>query len=267
MSNQTSKQTLRRTVGLAAGIAAGTWWAGTNSAHAQAAAPAVPPPPPPPPRWESSISAGLTLTRGNSDTFLAVIAAETKKKWEQDDVAINGAFGYGESKTDGENHKTDHYAKAAGQWNHNFTERFYAGVRLDGLYDEIAGVEYRFTLSPLAGYYLVKNPETFFRVEAGPAFILERQRGEDTKGYIGARLSERLEHKISATAKIWEQVDFIPQVDKVENYLVIAEAGIETAISKAMALRLVAQDNYDHQPAPGREKNDFKLIASLAYKF
>jgi hypothetical protein len=33
-----------------------------------------------------------------------------------------------------------------------------------------------------------------------------------------------------------------------------------------MNLRLVVQDNYDSEPAPGRENNDVAVIASLVVK-
>ena len=68
----------------------------------------------------------------------------------------------------------------------------------------------------------------------------------------------------------------MPQVDDwTGNYIINAEIGIETSISKSVSLRLVAQDHYDSDPgmkgsAPDQyefDKNDFKIIAALTYTF
>jgi hypothetical protein len=66
---------------------------------------------------------------------------------------------------------------------------------------------------------------------------------------------------------VWQTADVTPEVENWENYVVNFELGLEAPITKKLSARLVAQDTYDHQPTPGRLKNDFKLIAGLAYKF
>ena len=59
----------------------------------------------------------------------------------------------------------------------------------------------------------------------------------------------------------------LPQVDKFSNYILNAEAGIETAITKKLSQKTYLQDSYHSEPAPGRLKNDMRLVAALAYKF
>ena len=46
-----------------------------------------------------------------------------------------------------------------------------------------------------------------------------------------------------------------------------AEIGIETGITTQISLRTYLQDTYDHEPAPGRQKNDLKFVTAIAYKF
>ena len=45
------------------------------------------------------------------------------------------------------------------------------------------------------------------------------------------------------------------------------EAGIDTAISKHLSLRLVFQDMYASRPAAGKKQNDMRLMAGASYKF
>ena len=214
--------------------------------------------------WETTAAAGLTLTRGNSRTMLATLSLDTKRKWDDNEAAFGATGGYGEDK----DVRNADFATAFGQYNRMLTERFYVGLRASFYYDGIADLSYRVTISPLAGYYLVKTTNTTLAVEAGPAFVEEKYYHQTPDGYWGFRAGERFEHKLSATTKIWESVSYVPQVDRwAEKYIVTGEAGIDAAITKQWSLRVVFQDIYDSQPANGRQKNDVRLIAGTAYKF
>src|SRR5688572_7173902 len=97
-------------------------------------------PPEPPKGWETSASAGLTLSRGNSKNFLATMGIDTKRKWAKDEVLLGASAGYGKATVRSDTapdqeSKTDAYIKGAGSYNHLFTERFYGGIRLDALHD------------------------------------------------------------------------------------------------------------------------------------
>ena len=233
---------------------------GIISAHAADPAPL----PPERTNWVTSAAAGLTLTRGNSDTLLVTLGADTKRKWETEELSFGVLGGYGEDN----DVKNNEFVQGFGQYNHLFTERFYAGLRLDGAYDGIANLDYRFTVTPLAGYYLIKNARTTLAVEVGPSAVLEKYSGQAQDNYIGIRFAERFEHKLTDTTKIWEAVSYTPQVDDwINNYVIVAELGIDTAITKKWSLRVVLQDTYVNEPAIGREPNDLRLIAGTAYQF
>jgi len=236
---------------------------GLVSAQDQTAAAATAPPPPKNP-WETTAAAGFTLTSGNSETMLATLSLDTKRKWERNEAAFGIAGAYGEDR----NVPNNEFVNAFGQYNRLLTDRCYAGLRADFNYDGIADLSYRVTISPLVGYYLIKATNTTLAVEAGPSAVFEKYQSQDEDTYLGFRLGERFEHKLSATTKIWQSASYIPQVDKwTEKYIITAEVGIDTAITKKWSLRVVLQDVYNSQPANGREKNDLRLIAGTAYKF
>jgi putative salt-induced outer membrane protein YdiY len=149
-----------------------------------------------------------------------------------------------------------------------FTDRFYGALRLDGQYDGIAGIEYRFKVSPMAGYYLIKNDKMSLAAEAGPTLIEEHLLGQTAHGYWAARLAERYQYKLTATTSLWESLEYLPKVDDwAQNYLLNFEAGIDTAITTHWSLRVVFQDQYASEPANGRKCNDLRLLAGTAYKF
>ena len=220
--------------------------------------------------WETSAAAGMTITSGTKDTFLATAGINTGRKWDKDELAFGLSGGYGNDDNNPTKTTTDNtkFVQGFGQYNHLFTPRFYGGLRLDAAYDGIAELDYRVTLSPLAGYYLIKNTNTTFAVEAGPSVVFEKYSGQDSDTYLGIRLSERLDHKLTESTKVWEYVSYVPDVeDWMGHYVITAEAGIDTAISKKWSLRVVIQDIYTSQVPAGIDNNELRLIAGTAYKF
>jgi putative salt-induced outer membrane protein YdiY len=230
----------------------------TTQSWGQAAAPA----PPPPPKWEKSAAIGLTLTEGNSDTVLLTGNVLASRKAPKNEILLGADGTYGEN-NDVKNNESLH---GFAQYNRLFTDRFYGYARIDGLHDAIADIEYRFMFSPGVGYYFIKNDRTRLSAEAGPGYIYEKQ-GDDERGYFTLRLAEKLEHKLNDRSKLWQSFEIIPEVEDFNNYIVNAELGVETQLTQKLNLRAYVQDTYDNEPAPGRKKNDVKLVTAVALKF
>jgi putative salt-induced outer membrane protein len=231
-------------------------------------------------QWQSSIAAGATLTRGNSETFLGTISAATGKKWNQNELAFGADVAYGttteETKNPGtpppqtikHDNTTAETMHAFGQYNRLFNERLYALGRIEGLHDGVADIDYRLSLSVGAGYYFIKTKATLLSAEVGPGFIAERLGGTD-KSYATLRAAEKFNQALSDRSRLWETAEIIPQVDDFKNYIVNAEIGVEADMnsSKSLSLRVYLDDTYNNVPAPGRKKNNLKLVAAVAYKF
>ena len=225
---------------------------------------------PPPPKWKSSLAFGLTMTRGNSETFLTTLTAGTAKKWGQNELAFgaDGAYGTTKDQNTGVTTKNNNSARGFGQYNRLFTDRWYGFGRVEGLYDGIADIDYRVTLSVGLGYYVIKTTNTDLSFEAGPGYVFEKLGGEEDS-FPTLRLAEKFHHALSEHARIWESVEYLPSLENFSRYIVNSEIGIEADLSrdKRWALRAYLQDTYNSVPAAGRENNDMKLIAAIAYKF
>ncbi|HEU5395516.1 MAG TPA: DUF481 domain-containing protein, partial [Verrucomicrobiae bacterium] len=101
------------------------------------------------PAWDDSISFGLTLTSGNSDTMLTTAGFKSHYDTKTNELTMSVDGSYGEQSTV-ENNETAHGVL---QYNHLFTARLYGYGRADAFHDGVADVIYRFTPSPGAGYY------------------------------------------------------------------------------------------------------------------
>jgi len=85
--------------------------------------------------------------------------------------------------------------------------------------------------------------------------------------YAGFRLGERFEHTFAGGAKVWETLEWIPQIDEFSNWILNAEIGVSAPIVKSLDVRLVAQDTYNNHPAMDHLKNDLKVLAGIGYRF
>ena len=217
----------------------------------------------PPKIWDTSAALGLTLTKGNSDTLNINGNVQAARKWDKNELNLGADITYGEN--DGEKN-ADQY-RGYVQYNRLFTERIFGFVRAEGIHDGIADLDYRVTLSAGAGYYFIKNEKTSLRAEVGPGVVFEQYSGTDEDTYMTIRFAERWDQKLTDTLKLWQAVEFLPQVDDWNKYVLNAEIGVEIAITKHFSERTYFQDIYNSKPAAGRDQNDLKLVVALAYKF
>lgn len=211
--------------------------------------------------WKTSISLGVNSTDGNSDTLSLNGGILSEKITDKDSWRIGADGQYGE--TDGE--KNNEQAKGLAAYRHILTGRTYGLLGMTLAYDAVADIDYRLAVSPGLGYYFLKDDKATLGVELGPTWIKEKVSGVEDD-YFAARLGERFDYKVSATAKIWQAAEYLPSVDDAQDdYLFNAEIGIEAQVNAKVALRLVAKDTYDSTPGEDREKNDTSVVGALVY--
>ena len=212
--------------------------------------------------WESKITAGLTVTAGNSDTVLGMLAIGTVRKTPENEFTFGADAAYGKANSV-LNQESYH---VFGQWNHLFTERFYSYVNGDALRDTVSDLRYRVSLSPGVGYYFIKQTKTTLSAEAGPGVIF-RGLGENDETYATLRIAENFEHKFGSGARIWQKAELLPQVDRWQNFIFNFEVGAEATLTGDLSLNVTLSDTYNSEPASGRKRNDLKLVSGLSYKF
>jgi putative salt-induced outer membrane protein YdiY len=211
------------------------------------------------------VSLGANLTDGNSETkqLNGSVIGEGENRLGSVRAGVEG--NYGKSKLNDVDETTAKNAKAFAQARKTLTEMTYAYLEASVLYDDIASIDYRATAGPGLGLYLIKSDATKLSVEAGLSYITEDV-GDEKDDYVAARAAERFERRLSENAKMWESVEYMPQIDDTANYLLNSEVGAEAAMAGNMSLRLVVQDRYDSTPAPDRKENDLSVIAALSWK-
>ena len=213
--------------------------------------------------WETSANLGASVTRGNSKTLLFTAGVLSQKKWDNNEVRLGLDGAYGENNSV----KSTEFGRVFGQYNRLFNERLYGYLRAEVSHDAIAAIDYRVTLSPGIGYYFIKDARQALSVEVGPGFVHEKLHGAGSKNYFALRVAERYDLKLNDKTRIWQSAEWLPQIDDLNNWILNTEIGLETQLTPKMSFRTYIQDSYDNEPVLGRQKNDLKLVAGIAYKF
>ena len=212
------------------------------------------------PAWDRSLSIGLNLSEGNTDTALghASLRAVREEKEDYLRFLLEGTYGETNDET------TTQKARGQVQYRHHLDGSFLY-TDLDGQHDDPAEVDYRVIAGGGLGKYLARDERALVSAEIGLGYLWEKIKG-DEDDHVVLRLAQRGNWELSTKAKIWESVEFVPKAETLDDYLIIGEAGVETSITKQIYLRLVAQDRYDSVPAAGVEHNDISLISALTWR-
>lgn len=214
--------------------------------------------------FETSLSLGLTVTDGNSETLQANASLRSEGRREELGAVRAGLdANYGESKIDGRNETTVENARLFVNLQKTLSARTFASLDNSLLYDDIARIDYRGIVAPGLGVYLIKTDQTSLSVESAPAYIWEKV-ADARDDYFAFRFAQRATHALSPTAKLWQSLEYLPKAEDFGDYLLNAEIGAEAAMTARMNLRLALQNKYDSTPGDDLEKHDLTLIAGIS---
>lgn len=220
--------------------------------------------------WTKSVNLGFSMTDGNSETMVVNGGAVAENKGAKNEFVVGVEGNYGEAQKVDSNGRTNteanvENAKGYAKYRRLLTERTYGYLNAELMYDAIADIDYRLTVGPGIGRYFVKSDANTLAGEAGVAWIKDKVGGvEDDR--FALRVAQNYEHKFGEKNRIWESVEYLPQLDDFDSYLLNAEIGAEAMMNSKLSLRLVAQDKYNSTPAPGKKENDVLVTAALGYK-
>lgn len=221
--------------------------------------------------WKASLSLGVSLTRGNSETLLTQGAFEAERKGEVHGIRLGAQGNYGETETiaEGGGSRTDvnvQTAKAYAEYRRGLTGRMYGAFNSEVSHDYVADLRYRLLIGPGLGFDLLRRERADWSADLGVSYRHDRLRDDTTEDTVSLRLAERAQYRFQAGAKIWQSAEYLPSVEDLSDYLLSAEVGSEAAMNARLNLRVVLQDKYDSTPPTGRKSNDVLLTAGLSWK-
>lgn len=216
-------------------------------------------------QWSGDFGAGLSLTRGNSDTKNINLALQLAQKISDKNVAKYDAFYLrGDSNGDLILDRTTLGARDE----YKVSPLIYAFADAHFLRDRFKEIDYLVTPTVGVGRHLIKEKNLDLAVEGGVGMVVEKDAGltRQTSGALTAK--QLLTWKFSPTATLGESAAALWKTNHFGDALYHFEASLASDLTAKSQLKLAALDDYKTRPpAPGIKKNDISIIAAVVMKF
>ena len=221
--------------------------------------------PPPGQTWSGNFGAGLSLTRGNSDTKNLNLSAQLAQRIDAKNLAKYDAF-YLRADQNGD--LTVDRTSFGGRDEYTISPVMYAFGDAHFLRDKFKHIDYLVSPTVGAGYHFIKEKDLDVAAEGGLGFVIEKDAGlaRETSGAVTAK--QLLTWKFSPTATVGEVASGLWKTKAFGDALYHFEASLASDLTTRSQLKLSLLDDYKTRPpAAGVKKNDVSIIAAVVMKF
>lgn len=223
--------------------------------------------PPQEPKWTGTVSAGGTITDGNSQTRQGNATADAELRREKDRWTLGFLWIYSEEKnTTGDWNLTDRRTSAKAKYDYFLTEKTYLLAQTSAEADEEADLELRWTLGVGAGRQFRETERTKLSAEAGLSWFDEEfKTSEDS--YLAARGAYNAEHALNPTFTIAQTGEIFPSLEDQDDVYAKVDTRLKIAFRENLIGQLQWVFDWDNTPAAGKDRVDNRYLASVGWKF
>lgn len=226
------------------------------------------PPAEEPPKWTGQMTIGGNLTSGNTERRAVGAAFEASRRSEADRISFDAAWDYAEDKASGDWVLNQRRVGGGLKYDYFLTKRWYALGNARVLGDTLADIQLRFTGGAGVGYTVIENDTTTFVTEAGLSYLNENYRSATpSDDYVAARVAYRLTHAFTDATKIVHGIEAFPSIDDSDDIYLQMRTEVVTKLAGDMVASLSWIMDYDNTPAPGRERDDHRVMLSVGWSF
>lgn len=224
---------------------------------------------PQPAKWSGALTLSGMYTQGNSETFSLSFGGEATRRTEQDRLSFSAGYYFTEQEDpdSGDDKTTADNWFAMAKYDYFVSAKWYvfAQERLER--DRIADLDLRATTSAGMGYQWVERPDLNIMTEAGLAWVYEDYETGDSDNHIAARLAYRITKQFNDKVSAFHGLTYVPSLEDVGDFQIIADAGVRTLFTENLFSELKVEFRHDATPAPGAERNDWRVLLGAGWRF
>ncbi|MEN8135811.1 MAG: DUF481 domain-containing protein [Thermodesulfobacteriota bacterium] len=215
--------------------------------------------------WSDEAELSYVETGGNTDTSTLSFKNELKVKLS-DKLSSSWKLGSMSSTSDGTRNAESYYTELRGDY--LFTERFYTYLNAGWAKDTFAGLDSRIYTGPGVGFKVLPGPKHFLSAEAGLNYVSEEYSNNKEEDFISGRVFGKYEFAFNDTNKFSQSLEYLHNFDESEDYNIISETAITSALNTNYSLKVSYTVKYDNLPVPATlDDTDTILAAALVANF
>ena len=151
---------------------------------------------------------------------------------------------------------------------YSISNRTYTFGQLDYVRDQFKEMIFFWAPTAGLGYKLINTDRTQLTVDGGAGGVLEKNPGIPSKKSGSVTAGHHFQRKISSTAAVTEGLSSIWKTQDFGDSLTNFSAGLTTAVSGKLQLKLEFVDSYKNTPPIiSIKKNDTAFVTTFAMKF
>lgn len=226
--------------------------------------------------WTGTISAGLTLTRGNSESTTVAATADAKRESLKDRWTTGAWYNKSEQEfpddpvtpvDEGTTEETvDNYGGKL-QYDRFITEKLYWLANAKGESDDFAGLQFRGTVGVGLGYQFWDTESFDLNGEAGLNWVHEDLEGESPNEFLAARLATNWEYLWTETTKLGQTAEVYPSLEDSDDWTSRIDTHADVSMTEAMFLRVQHVLDYDNSPAEDKQPADNRVLVTVGWSF
>jgi putative salt-induced outer membrane protein len=217
--------------------------------------------------WGGFLDTGLSLTRGNSDTFNFVLSGKAVRKSPRDTITVYANSVFSNNSVTGPTLTTANAINGGVRFDMDVTNKLFLFGFTDFQYDQFQQLDLRNVIGGGLGYHMIKNETTTFDVYGGGGFDQAYYSTPLTIRSGVLTLGESLTHSVSSRTSFSERFDFYPNLSDTGQYRVLFNAGATTALNSWLGWQVSFNDGYVTNPPPLIKKNDLLFSTGLRLTF
>ncbi len=222
------------------------------------------------PKWTGSVTAGVQMTTGNSETRQANATADAELKREKDRITLGFLWVYGDNKnTTPDWLLVDRKTFGRAKYDYFFSDKTYGYGMLTAEGDLLQDISLRWTAGAGVGHQYLDTETWKFGFEAGVSYLDTDYRSPasaDTED-VAARIATNTAYKMNDTWSFLHTLEAYPSLEETDDFYGRSDARASAVLTENMLLSLQWVVDYDNTPATGRERVDQRYLLSLGWKF
>jgi len=234
---------------------------------------AVNPPSKPKPKWKGDITAGYTITKGNSNTSTANVNIDMARRSETDRITLGGAylFSQQEDPNTGDNETTTDKWYTSVKYDYFFAPKAYTFVDARLERNRIADLDMRLTTGLGAGFQWIETERIELNTEAGLAWLYEAYSTDETgeknsSNEISAQLGYHLDASLNDHVSFLHRLKYYPAASNLSDYYLTTDAELRADLTRSLFASIKGILDFDSTPAEDAKHSDITYIFGLGIR-
>lgn len=217
--------------------------------------------------WQGTMDAGLSTTRGNSETLTVSTGVSVARTTTSDKLSTYLTLLFAENSTTGVTLRTANAVRGGVRYDRNFYRRFFSFGFTDLEADEFKDLDLRTVFGGGLGWRIRQTPKFSLSLFGGSSFNREEFSTGETRRSGEGLLGQELTFRLSDRVEWIERGTAFANLSDRGEYRLTLDSSLITRISNRFSWHITASDRFLSNPVLGAQKNDFLLTTGVRMTF